>query len=273
MYLAACLIIKNEAEYLKEWLDFEHFIIYDNQSQDNIKEVLKEYINKRLITYIYWDNSMVTQNPNFFYKLGDKSLNNPQITAYYHAFNNFVKFKWIAFLDSDEFLFSLKDKDLKHTLKNYEDLPSICVFWKTFGTSKIIKKSSDSVLTRYTLRPNDNFFQNLKFKSIVQPKRTTNVLTAHRFRTDINPVPNTPIIVYDENKKPIVFKRWKELKPSTKILRINHYFTKSKEEYQNKIKRGWFYLDKKEIYFKQVIFDEIDKNNIEDKEIFKILDQ
>ena len=85
-----------------------------------------------------------------------------------------------------------------------------------------------------------------------------------------NPVTH---FVYDENKKPIVFKRWKELKPSTKILRINHYFTKSKEEYQNKIKRGWFYLDKKEIYFKQVIFDEIDKNNIEDKEIFKILDQ
>lgn len=45
--IALVLIAKNEAPYIKEWLDFHlkqgvsHFIIYDNESTDNFQEVLQ----------------------------------------------------------------------------------------------------------------------------------------------------------------------------------------------------------------------------------------
>ena len=54
MYLAACIIIKNEAEYIKEWIDFhllvgfDKIILYDNESNDNLKQKLENYIKENL---------------------------------------------------------------------------------------------------------------------------------------------------------------------------------------------------------------------------------
>ena len=48
--LAVVAIMKNAGPYIKEWLDYhllagvEHFFIYDNDSLDNMKEVLQPYI-------------------------------------------------------------------------------------------------------------------------------------------------------------------------------------------------------------------------------------
>ena len=45
--LAIVAIMKNEAPYVKEWLDYylaagvNHFYIYDNESPDNMKDVLQ----------------------------------------------------------------------------------------------------------------------------------------------------------------------------------------------------------------------------------------
>ena len=55
--LAFVLIAKNEATYIKEWLDFHikqgvsHFLIYDNESTDNFREVLRPYIGAGQVTY------------------------------------------------------------------------------------------------------------------------------------------------------------------------------------------------------------------------------
>ena len=55
--LAFVLIAKNEASYIKEWLDFHikqgvtNFIIYDNESTDNFREVLQPYIESGIVIY------------------------------------------------------------------------------------------------------------------------------------------------------------------------------------------------------------------------------
>ena len=271
MYLAACIIIKNEVEYIKEWLDFhllvgfDKIIIYDNESSDNLKDQLEDYIQTNKVTYIYWDNSFVEKNHEYFSLINDEGKKNPQITAYCHALKTFTNFTWIAFIDSDEFLFSPIQKDLKKMLKEYEDFSSIAVYWKVFGTSNIIKKTHEPTLNKFTLRTKDSYHLNKRFKSIVQPKRTINVQTAHRFRTDSH-----PIIAHDENKKPLLFKGWEKLEPSTNIFRINHYFTKSKEEWEEKLKRGWLDIGPSRINFKIEVFNEIDKDTIEDKSILNI---
>lgn len=48
--IALCLIFKNEAPFLKEWLDYhltigvDHFYLYNNNSDDNYLDVLNTYI-------------------------------------------------------------------------------------------------------------------------------------------------------------------------------------------------------------------------------------
>ena len=47
--VALCLIFKNEAPFLKEWLDYhlalgvDHFYLYNNNSDDDFREVLRPY--------------------------------------------------------------------------------------------------------------------------------------------------------------------------------------------------------------------------------------
>ena len=49
---AICLIFKDEAPFLQEWIEYhhligiEHFYLYNNNSTDNYEEVLKPYIDK-----------------------------------------------------------------------------------------------------------------------------------------------------------------------------------------------------------------------------------
>ena len=55
--LAIFAVMKNEAPYVKEWLDYhlaagvEHFYIFDNESSDNLKEILQPYIDAGIVTY------------------------------------------------------------------------------------------------------------------------------------------------------------------------------------------------------------------------------
>lgn len=55
-YVSICAIFKNEAKYLKEWIDYhlivgvDHFYLYNNYSDDNYEKVLKPYIQRQLVT-------------------------------------------------------------------------------------------------------------------------------------------------------------------------------------------------------------------------------
>ena len=55
--IAVVAIAKNEAQYLKEWTEFyfnqgfDNIILFDNDSTDNTKEVLKPYIDSGFVIY------------------------------------------------------------------------------------------------------------------------------------------------------------------------------------------------------------------------------
>jgi hypothetical protein len=48
-WLAVCTIVRNEARYMKEWIEnhllegVTMFFIYDNGSTDNLREILKPF--------------------------------------------------------------------------------------------------------------------------------------------------------------------------------------------------------------------------------------
>ena len=91
--LSVVAILKNEAPYLKEWLDYhllagvEHFYLYDNDSTDNQAEVVAPYVKAGLVDYTL---------------LPGKAM---QYAAYDDAVKRF-KFhsRYMAFIDCDEFI-------------------------------------------------------------------------------------------------------------------------------------------------------------------------
>ena len=92
--LGLCLIIKDEANCLKEWIDYHHllgvdiFYIFDNGSKDNIKEVLSPYIASGLVKYRLLEGR------------------GRQLDAYNLCLRNYKKeVKYIGFIDVDEFIY------------------------------------------------------------------------------------------------------------------------------------------------------------------------
>jgi hypothetical protein len=134
-----------------------------------------------------------------------------------------------------------------------------------FGTSGHKTRPKGGVLESYTRRyrsPNSSQGRPIvNFKSIVQPSRVTAVLGSHSFRTDLG----LPLAV-DENRNP-VFHR-KSAVHSAVIFRINHYYTRSEEDFQRKVARGSV-NDRKNREHRLRDFALIESDNEEDTTILK----
>ena len=144
--LAVVAIMKNEAPYVKEWLDYhiaagvDHFYIYDNDSPDNFKEVLQPYINAGIVTYEFYPGT------------------SRQIEAYTEAFKTYRFFcRYMAFIDADEFIFPQTDKSISEVVDEiFADKPNaggLCINWMMYGSNNLETADySKGVLERFTRR-------------------------------------------------------------------------------------------------------------------------
>ena len=140
-YVSVCAIFKNEAPFIKEWIEFhsligiEHFYMYNNNSEDNYKNILEPYIEKGIVTLIEWP-----------YEQG-------QIKAYKNFYDQFrQETQWVSFLDLDEFICPKFEFYIMDWIKSYERYPVILIYWKMFGTSgKMNHDFSKLVTEQYTV--------------------------------------------------------------------------------------------------------------------------
>jgi len=127
--LSVCAIFKNEAKYLKEWIEYhlligvDHFYLYDIGSTDSFMKVLKPYIQKDLITLVYWQDFVGEREEDqaFIWALGT------QIPAYENAtqFRAKNETRWMVFLDIDEFLVSPQASNVSYLLEKYADYSGV----------------------------------------------------------------------------------------------------------------------------------------------------
>lgn len=137
--LSLCLIFKNEAPFLKEWIDYhtvvgvDHFYLYNNNSDDNYKEVLEPYIRQGIVTLIEWP------------------YQNSQLKAYKHCYENFRnETNWISFLDADEFFVPKYELTIIDWLNRFAQYPAIVIHWTMFGTGGQMKHDySTNVIEQY----------------------------------------------------------------------------------------------------------------------------
>jgi hypothetical protein len=218
-YLAACAIYRDEAPYLREWVEFhrlvgvEKLFLYDNLSTDDHLDQLAPCLADGSVELCAWPDE-----PG-------------QITAYAHCLETRREdARWIAFIDLDEFLFSPTLAPLPDVLTDYEQHPAVVVNWAAFGSSGHKTRPDGLVIENYLWRAPDDSPRNLHVKSIVDPRRTLRPrgVNPHSFvYMDGHAV--------DENGRPL------DRKPfgltdtvSFRRLRINHYRMKSEAQWEAK---------------------------------------
>jgi hypothetical protein len=217
-YLSICAIYRDEAPYLREWVEFhrligaERFFLYDNLSTDHHLEALAPYTEDGTVVLHEW------------------AVPNGQLLAYEHCLEQHRHdSRWIAFLDIDEFLFSPAGQPVSELLIDYEAWPGVGVNWAMFGTSGHRTKPPGLVVESYVRRVIAAPL-NSHIKSIVDPTRT------------VSCGPNPHYFLYrdgqavDENRCPLEG-AW-STSVSFSRLRINHYWTKSEAEARSKFGKG-----------------------------------
>jgi len=244
-YLSACAILRDEALYIAEWIEFhlsqgvEHFYLYNNESKDNIKEVLLPY--KDIITW----HELV----------GFKQ----QKVAYNHCIDNYTNAtEWCMFLDIDEFIFCTNKVPFAKVLKKDYDLEGISglvVHWILYGSGGELEYQPVPVRNRFIMR---NTLVNPHVKSIMRMQDTVCMGNdPHSFR-------HRGIVVNElMNEMPLEYAI--HYPPTADKIRINHYYCKSKAEHRKRKTNP----DANSGVFKDIDtqFAAHDVNDIEDKSI------
>lgn len=260
--LAVVAIMKNEAPYIKEWLDYhllagvDHFFIYDNESSDNQKEILQPYIDAGIVTYIFYPGKA------------------RQYEAYNDAVQNFKFFcRYMAFIDADEFIFPKTNQSISEVvdeiLSEKPDAVALVAHMIIFGSNFHEKADYNrGVLERFTRRTPNDFAPvdennipggNVYLKTILNPRCVNFFDDPHhaKFFVDCHAVDEGGNVSNLSIKLPIL---------ADKIV-VNHYHTKSYEEYREKVRRG--NADFVENHYSMKNFAKNDHNEIFDDGILK----
>lgn len=229
--LSVVAIVKNEM-YMREWIEYHrmvgvsHFYIYDNESTNNMKEEIQDYIDLGIVTYHYFPGSLV------------------QNKAYVHAIEHYkFKTKYMAIIDGDEYIIPMQEGTLPEIVEQiFEDYDKLImkqkgfaggvgVNWREYGTSHHKEKQDGLCMENYMYRAPDDYFQNVHIKTIFIPRIITNIDNPHfpHMRKDWRNI--------SENGSTIPYSYFYD--GMCKKLRINHYFCKSETEFMEKLKRGW----------------------------------
>jgi hypothetical protein len=218
--LSICSIFRDEARFLKEWIEFhllvgvEHFYLFNNLSQDDYLSVLQPYMDNGIIELYDWP----------YESFIPYEFDTHQINAYRHCLEKARgSVKWLAFIDIDEYLVPMKERTLLPVLERFSENGGLTINWLLFGTSKIKKISADqlmieSLLMKGTYRES----QNTRVKSIVQPERVRWIDNAHY----VHYYP--PYYAVDETGEEVEA-CMSNSKMSMEEIRINHYWTRDEE--------------------------------------------
>ena len=266
--LVICLIVRNEARHIGEWADFhlkagvDHFIVYDNGCSDGTIEILSKRLTSEQLTVMPWDQKLRDGR-------GGAELHN-QVLAYAHCLRNFGgRFRWMAFIDVDEFLIPTAANSLQNALADRSNAKHISLPWHMFGRNDHETPPEGGVLANYLNRASDPLVSShaLNWKCIVDPCHVTGV-RVHGFDVD-----GAAEGVNDVGKAATHAARSDRSFYSRDAIQLNHYYTRSNAELQAKINRGSNKTVEAQKHIKRVmrIVDAIERVTVEDRTALEFL--
>ena len=262
--VSICAIFKNEAMYLREWIEYhkivgvDHFYLYNNNSEDDYQSVLSTYIANGTVTLIQWPQ------------------NQAQMQCYHDGIEHFKdETEWLTFIDIDEFIVPNTTDTIYEFLKPFQKKrPVVIAYWKMFGTNGMLNRDVRGLVSKdLTVCWNKyvdigKVFFNTAY-SFDKTDKHNNVLH-HYCWGKKGGVKLPPVNIFNKicvfGNNPVSYDADATFFP----LQINHYFTKSYEEYLYKKSKG-------DVYFKINPHDEAYfyrhemKNQSVDYKIYKYL--
>jgi hypothetical protein len=217
MNVGICLIIKDENNYLEEWLNyhfnlgFNHIFIYDNKSKVSIKTTLNTLnINSNNITIIDWNNEDYLSQSNAYL---DCCLINKE------------NYDYILFIDTDEFLyinnkFSTIQNILNYFIESYGSFNGLGISWKMYGQPEPYFES------RKNQEEYIYYYEDTHIKSILNPKSVIRFPDPHFASINGNYI--------DENNKKINSPKKYH---TSNLIWIKHIYTRSLNEFKEKMQR------------------------------------
>jgi hypothetical protein len=232
--VAVVLIVKDEARHVEEWARFHrragvrHFLVYDNGGTDGTLDILRAVLPEAALTVMPWTQVFSDA------RMGREIHN--QVLAYAHAASNFGgAFRWMAFIDADEFLVPKRAASIPEALAHLGEAVNVSLPWHMFGRSGHGEAPSGGVLRNYLRRARDPMsdVRGVRaFKVVVDPCHLT-ALRVHSMETDGSGRTSNDagmVVEEREREKPGFY--------SAAHLQLNHYYTRSEAELAAKIARG-----------------------------------
>lgn len=257
--VSICGIFRDEALYMKEWIEFhklagvDHFYLYNNFSKDDYLEVLVPYIENGDVTLTDWP------------------IQYGQIAAYRDCIKKYRnETQWIGFIDLDEFVVPKAMDSIYDFLKPFSRRSAVLIPWKMFGSSGYMKRDTGRLVTEdFTVCwPKycelGKCFYNTNFDFAAQSKH--NGALMHLFYGSIKGIALPPVNIFDQ---PVVMDVY-QVPIEDFPIQINHYHTKSWEEYKAKLRRKSAYSPD-DVYEEQTFFEREMKCTDSDHSAYKFL--
>lgn len=222
MKTVICAIIKDERPYIKEWVEyhlnlgFDHIYLYEDYGSDSHADIVEEYSNVTL-------KRLGKDVPIKDY------YNTKTQVALYNWFLNKCKQEciadWVLYTDIDEFLTFEDDYNLKRLCEEFKDETGVWLGWRFYTANGHISKPKGGVVENYTEEASPEEVSDKYGKIMIKSFVNVHLAT----RTTVHIVPNGVNVNHQHDWNKRIFKKaW-----------INHYFTKSFEEYCYRMfKRG-----------------------------------
>ena len=228
-YLSLTAIVKKEHHYIKEWLAYyrsigvEKFYIFNNNHPDKTREeILKLPFHKDIIIQEHLDNSP-----------------NKQKKAYKSSISKYgKKTEWMIFCDVDEFFMFKKPTDMRNFLYEYRKHSAIAVPWMIYGSNNHIKRptpTKGTICLSSFLRRKKQVSPHVK--SIVKPADIIKYIDPHVWSTTKHTV-NENADFLDVSKGGRLDGENFISKLTTEKIRVNHYITRSHQDFLEKLHRG-----------------------------------
>ncbi len=214
--LSLCSSLKNEAEYLEEWVRYhagigvDHFYLYDNGSTDQTPEIIAALAKEFSIT-----SHCIEAQPG-------QTI----------AMNHFLKThrtetEWVALIDGDEFINLERARQIIDVLRGGGDVAAFACSWANFGSNGHDATPPGRCVEAFTRRAEG---RNAHVKMIARADRLIRMVNPHEYMV-LGPVLNgagVQTMIFQGKIEP----------PACDEIRINHYMVKSREQWRAKMKRG-----------------------------------
>lgn len=222
--LAIAVIVKGEEDYIAEWIAFHKAVgidkiyVYDNSDNEAMKERSERFIKDGFVKWIKFPG------------------NKMQMPAYNDCLRSYGKdCKYIALIDCDEFLLPLNDNQtlqeiLDCIFSKHKNAGGVAVNWCMYGSSGKEKKEPGLVIERFKMRGDISGGGNDCIKTIVIPECVRSINHCH--------YPIFKLGFYNVSTDGKMVPEWSNRIMTYSLMRINHYFTKSKEEWISRRSQG-----------------------------------